>query len=264
MQSRKSFICLASAVMALSLSVVPTSAAGSGASFTPMGQNVAVSPLVGVELVFDQVLDPGETRVVMTDLGSEATTTPCGNSVPSYAALPVGSSTFPLYDITTDALFTDSVEVIIDHPDGNSRMLHAACPPDGNGFQPITTLAVPGDPRGRIPKFSEFLIISDLRPTDEILAVQLDRWREALAMGSPGVMVLDDNTLFILRSFGRDVFRALRENDKLRAKEILQDMIIFVRQESGVSIPNRDGLPGGNLAGELLSLGATIKFTLDI
>ena len=98
MRSRNSLIWLASAVLALGLSTVPSAAAGSGASNTPIGLNVVVSPLVGVEIVFDNVLDPGLTTVVMTDLGPEAFTTPCGNAAPSFwnapiVQLPPGRST---------------------------------------------------------------------------------------------------------------------------------------------------------------------------
>jgi len=228
---------------------------------TPAGTNVQINPLPELTIIFDRVLDPGQTDVTKTELEPGDRMTPCGNTIPAFVSVPTGVNHFIVYRISTLALFTDTVEVILDNFDESDRLFHAACPPDAAGFQNVTTLAIPGDPRTRIPNFSEIVVGVDSRSIQDVITAQINVLKEILGVGSPVSMALDDQTLFDLRNFGRDLVRARMNEDYPLAYEILGSMINYVRAHSGETIPNRVGLPGGNAAGQIISIDAALKFS---
>lgn len=261
MRSTTRMIPKALTVLALALGAFSTLPVYAVSVETPAGTNVQINPFEELTIIFDRVLDPAPTEVVKTELEPGDRTTPCGNTIPAFVGLPTGFDHFVVYRIDTMALFTDSVEVILDNFDEADRLFHAACPPDADGFLNVTTLAIPGDPRARIPNFSEFVVGIDTRPIQQVITAQMDVFKEILGVGSPASLAMDDMTLFVLRNYGRDVVRARMDENYPLAYEILGEMINYVRAHSGETIPNRAGLPGGNAAGELISIGAALKFS---
>ena len=263
MRSRYSLFTMVFAALLLVLGAVPAAPAFAVSVDTPAGQNVQIDPFEELSIIFDNVLDPADTTVIRTHLEPGDRTTPCGNTIPGTIGLP-GGDHFIVYNITTLALFTDSVEVIVDQFEDTARLFHAACPPNEDGFQNVTTLAIPGDPRARIPEFSEFVVGIDGMSANDILTAQLGVLRSILDVGSPAALAMDDETLMILRGYAREVFRARNQENLPRAYEILGDLINFVRAHSGTSVPNQASQPGGNAAGQLISIAASLKFTVKL
>jgi hypothetical protein len=184
--------------------------------------------------------------------------------IPSYLAPPSGGGGFVVTLIDTSAGITDSIEVIQDHPDGQSRLFKASCPPDPIGFFDVTTLAIPGDPRGRVIRFSEFLVARDQRLTGEVIVIKLARLRDMVSPDSPAELYVDPLVLAALRESIDRVTEFIYSDNEPAAIEELQDLKAFVRVESGTTIPNSDSEPGGNIAGGLVAQSATLIFSLSL
>ncbi len=232
---------------------------------TPAGRNVTVFPLPGVSVTFDNVFQAGFTTGAPTLLPPGERLTPCGNVIPEIAALPAGALQFEVILLETTALYTDTIEVAVDYPDEESRLFHAPCPPvAGEGFRDVTTLATPDDPRGRVPRFSEFVVVTDTRAGSRVVEIKLSRLWDSLDDDSDAAIWVDPTTLGSLRSsFARAADFLAADQDEAAIQE-LQDFKAFVRQSSGTAIPNDPGGPGGNIAGDLVSLAATLIFSISV
>jgi len=232
---------------------------------TPVGQNVTVTPIPGVVVTYDSVVEAGFTSAERTFLDPGETTTPCGNVIPAFAAPPAGDDHFTVIQIETTAGTTDSIEIDLAHPDGNSRGFHAACPPHADGgFVDVTVLAVPGDPRMHIPQFSEFAIVTDTRPNSDVIRFKLNSLTIMLGPGSPSEQFIEPATLQTLRTFLNNASFHIGVGDNPRAIEELRGLIAAVRAGSGTTIPNSASSPGGNIAGGLVSLADTLIFSLSL
>lgn len=231
---------------------------------TPVGTNVVVNLLPGLTAIFDQVVVAGFTTAQQDEiLDPEASLTPCENEIPGFIQ-PPAVGPYLVTVIETTAGTTDTIEIIQDHPDGDSRLFHAPCPPDGTPFMDVTTLAVPGDPRGRVIDFSEFVVGRDARPNSDVVEIKLQRLEAIVAPGSPAEMWVDPDTLAVIRDLIHQVRIQVTEQFPLRAIDLLNDLKAFVRQESGVTIPNSKSDPGGNIAGALVADAATLAFSLSL
>jgi hypothetical protein len=224
-----------------------------------------VSPLSNVQITFDNVVQSGITSADLGVLDPGERTTPCGNVIPSYAQPPGTDDHFEVYRIETTALHTDSILVQIDHPADDTRLLRAKCwPGERFEFKDTTTLAIPGDPRGRIPKFSEFVVVRDTRNPELVTGVKLADLRAILDTGSPAAMNMDDEFLRPLRDAARAIFGAVAAVDCEAALSEIASLKGFVRENSGEGIPNTDTSPAGNVAGQLLSVASTLQFTVSL
>jgi hypothetical protein len=244
----------------------PAGLAVQGSAPTPVGTNVTVQLIPGLSVVFDRVVAAGFTTADQGELsGPDQDVTPCGNLLPSYIRPPeVGP--FLVTHIQTTALFTDTVEVIQDHPDGQARLFKAACPPDGAGFIEQTTLAIPGDPRGRIKEFSEFVVGRDARSNTSVVAEKLAILQGLTGPDSEAATLIDPEILSVISRSINVIRVQIQEEFPDRAIDELNELIAFVRQLSGEGIPNIAGGPDGgsvNVAGGLVSVGATLKFSLS-
>ena len=231
---------------------------------TPVGRNVTVTPIPGVTVTYDNVTEAGFTSGVRTNQSVETRVTPCGNVIPGFALPPAGDDFFSVVNLDTTAGYTDSILVELMHPDGSSRGFHAACPPDAFGFEDFTVLAVPGDPRTRVPQFSEFVVVTDTRPNAEVIAYKLGRLQGTVGPDSPAASHIDETTLQTLRWYVSQAAYSIAEGNHAGAIEHLQALKAFVRQNSGATIPNSESSPGGNIAGQIESLAATLIFSLSI
>jgi hypothetical protein len=243
----------------------PAGVATHGIVPTPTGQNVTVSPIPEVVLTYDNVVVSGFTSASRFVLPPGQAITPCGNVIPEFAALPAGDTGFQVFLIDTTAGFTDTIFGELFHADGNTRAFHAPCPPEMDAeFEDVTVAAMPGDPRTNIPRFSEFLIATDTRPNSVVIQEKLQRLVDAVADGTPGANALDDMTIQTIRTSLRLVSDLIAQGDEAGAIQELQNLKAFVRAGSGTTIPNMEGVRGGNLAGTLISGILTLIFSLGL
>ncbi len=232
---------------------------------TPVGRNVVVSPLPGVVVTFDNVILEGITSAELTILPPGDRDTPCGNRIPDYAEPPGPDDHFEVYLIESTAMHTDSIEVQIEHPAFDTRLIRAACfPPEIFPFRGITTLAIPGDPRGRVPRFSEFVVIHDTRPVGDVVDAKLAALVAILTDDSPMILCLDDWMLVDLREIVLFIMGSLAEEDYGNAALGLHQLKNTVIEWSGTRIPNLPDGPCGNVAGEMTSEASTLLFTVAI
>jgi uncharacterized membrane protein len=123
---------------------------------------------------------------------------------------------------------------------------------------------VPGDPRTRIPTFSEFVIGTDLRPNADVIQLKRDALNGTLAPGTPAAMSIGDATLQTLRTMIRNASDLITLGEFGAAIDQLQGLKTFVKANSGTNIPNSESARGGNVAGALFSQAATLIFSLSL
>lgn len=249
----------------LSVPSMPVAAAITDACVpTPVGQNVVVSPAVGVNVIFDNVVQAGLTCLETTALGAGVTTTPNGNTIPSFARKLHEDAGFVVYDLTTTALHTDSIapEFFSHNPD--ARVLHAHG--SGQVMEDVTVLVTPDDPRTRVPDLSEFVVYLDTRPSLDVLLLKLDRLDGFVTEGIVGVGpdLLDTIQSAVQQAAGF-IGAGGPDSDPAQATATLVGLKQIVRQSSGEGIPNAPGPDNeGNVSGILLSLADTLIFHLSL
>jgi hypothetical protein len=232
---------------------------------TGTGKGTTVQLLDGVKLIFDNVTTSGNTTATRTDLAPGVRLSPCGTPIPTYLTPPAGDNHFAIFRIETTAGFTDAISINLSHPDTNSRVFRAACPPPRDaGWEDVTTIPVPGDPRGRVPGFSEFVIVTDTRPTSTLINNKLNALIGLVGPGSKAAQFVDPTTLATLQSMVSAVASAIAANDKPSAIVGLQNFNQFVVANSGTTIPNSLSSPGGNIAGTLEAKASTLIFSLSL
>lgn len=243
----------------------PAGVAVQSLSPTPVGTNVRVEPLPGLAVTFDQVVQAGFTTAERSGfISNEDRITPCGNVIPTFMTVPAGDPGFQVVHLLTTAGITDSIVVEQDHPDGESRLFHAACPPDAQGFTDVTTLAIPGDPRGWVPQFSEFVVARDARLTGDVIGIKLGRLQADVSSDSAADTYVDPNVLSVLRDSVAQITTLVTGDNEADAISQLQDFEAYVRQQSGTGIPNSASSMGGNIAGILESHAETLIFSLSL
>lgn len=253
------------AAIALTAALALTGAAFAqitGSEFTPVGQGILVSPIPNVEVLFDDVLVEGFTSAEATTLPVGDRTTPCGNIIAADFDPPAGDPSFVVYRIETTALIANTALVSVFHPDSNSSLIYAPCePPEVNPFLDLTAEQVPGDPRARVPRFSEFVVVTDLRPADVVANLKIDLLKSLLRTGSYAEKVIDKDTLDLLRGVA---IRATTAVEECRVGEAVDDLDFFkvaVRHYAPNPIPNVAANGSVNLAGNLIAVAATLRFS---
>jgi Family of unknown function (DUF6689) len=135
----------------------------------------------------------------------------------------------------------------------------------GGPFADITTFIGAGSYRagGTRPGFSEFLIVSDLRPLSAVIAGKFSRLRAVLEDGEadidPAVYeLLDDQLAAAEGAYGQAAV--------LTAIHDLEDFMATVQAHGGGEIPNVWRAPRDlvNVAGELRAAAGTLKFSLSL
>jgi hypothetical protein len=245
---------------------VPLAAAlTTGCSPTPVGQGVNVSLAAGISAIFDNVVTAGQTCLQTTALGPGVLTTPRGNTIPSFARKLFEDPGFVVYDITTTAVFTDTVvaEIFAQNPDARVMVAHGS----GNVLEEATVLVTPDDPRSRQPSLSEFVIYLDTRPPSQVALIKLANLQNAL--NTTFAPLINPTILSHLQDLLAQITVAVgnggADADRPLAISLLKDFKTFTRQNSGEGIPNRAGADGGgNAAGGLISLADTLVFQLTL
>lgn len=147
----------------------------------------------------------------------------------------------------------------------------AGCPlrlfsaPLGGPFTDITTNMGAGSyrARGTTGGFSEFLIVSDLRPVDQVITAKLDRLEQ----------LLDDYTASMPGSVYDDLETRLADIRADHAQGATSDAIqevdgflAAVQQQAGTTMPNvwRSARDVQNVAGYLRAAAMTLRFSLAL
>jgi len=263
MSLRRTIPLTACFLLLLSAAGSPAPAGIDGGGNTPVGKQVTVPFLDGYKLVYTNVVSGGNTTIIRTDLAPGATVSPCGTTFPTYLTPPAGENHIAVFRIETTAEFTDTVDLNWVHPDTNGRVFRAACPPPRDaGWEDMTTLPVPGDPRGRTPLFSEFILVDDLRSASTVVNNKFNALKGMVGPGSLAATFVDPTTLAMLQGMINATGQAISSGNKQMAILDLQNFNQFVLANSGVTIPNKASSPGGNIAGQLVAKASTLIFSL--
>jgi len=232
---------------------------------TPVGKDVTVTPIPGVKLIFTDVIQAGNTTATRTDLTPENRMSPCGTFIPTFLQPPAGDNHFTVYRVETTAGFTDSTDLNLIHPDTNAHVFKAVCPPPRDpGWEDVTILPVPGDPRSRVPSFSEFIIVTDPRPVSILINNKFGALSWMVNSAGDFAPFIDPATLSSLQSQVSAVGQAISSGNKPAAIALLQNFNMFVQAASGAQIPNNANAPGGNITGKLLSKASSLIFSLSL
>jgi len=249
----------------LSGATVPLAAAiTSGCVPTPLGQHVTVSPAAGVNVIFDNVIQAGQTCLQTTSMGAGVTLSPHGNVIPAFAKKLFEDPGFVVYDVTTTARFTDTIAEEFFSPNANAHLLVAH---GSNGvFSDNTVLVTPNDPRGRTGQLSEFVIYLDTRPNRDVVLLKLADLQGAIGSFGP---LINPTLLSQIQSLVNQLPGLIgnggADADRPGATNVLKDLKSFIRLNSGEGIPNRSGPDAPpNVAGTLISLADTLIFQLSL
>lgn len=170
---------------------------------------------------------------------------------------PIGGLTFS--GITTLEIHTLNLHYTTGCP---LRLFSA---PLGGPFRDITTSMGAGSyrARGSSGGFSEFLIVSDLRPVDQVITDKLDRLEQML----DGYTALVPGTLYDdLEERLEDIRTAHAQGDTEEAIQEVDGFLAAVQQNAGTTIPNvwRAARDLQNVAGYLRAGAMTLRFSLAL
>lgn len=136
---------------------------------------------------------------------------------------------------------------------------------DGGEFYDITYTMGMGSYRvgGSKGKFSEFLIVTDLRPANAVIDGKFDRLQDVLDDNATSV---EASVLSLLQSSLDTAWSWYSAGDVLSAKSEINDFIALVEANSGSAIPStwRSSRDLVNIAGELREVAATLRFSLSL
>lgn len=247
-----------SSSISLAVSLIP------GCVPTPVGQNVNVSLAPGVNVVFDNVVSAGQTCLVTTSLGPGVLTSPNNNTIPSFALKLWEDPGFVVYDVTTTALFTDTISEEFFSPNPDARLLVAHG--SGGDFNDNTVLVTQTDPRGRTGQLSEFVLYLDTRPNLDVILLKLADLQNVVNTFGP---IINPSLVPQIQTLVSEVTTAIgsggSDADRPGAIELLKALKTLIRENSGEGIPNRPGPDGGgNAAGTLVSFADTLIFQLSL
>lgn len=156
-------------------------------------------------------------------------------------------------------IHTENLEYVTGTP---LRLFAAAT---GGTFSDITESVSSGSYRARGSRgsFSEFVIVTDLRTTADVVETKLDAVDAAIARYTSA---LPAGTAAELASLAAAVRAGVAAGDRDGALVDLDDWLEFVESEAGVGIANhwRALRDGTNIAGELLALGRTLRFSVAL
>lgn len=236
----------------------PTAVAAVGFTPSPPGGSVPVTPVAGVELLFEEITNGGYTSGTMTQSASRVS--PEGNTLPEYAGAPDGREGFAYVSLATTAVYENLVQVDVLLPGSRLFFAHGT----GQVFRDVTVEGSLEDARGVISRFSEVVVVDDTR---SLSAVIDDKFARLFAILSPNAAArrasverakkaLRLHALLAERLYGSGLTEA--------AIDELSELNDDARAFAGVAIPNSSASPGGNLAGEILSRSKTLMFSLSL
>jgi hypothetical protein len=232
----------------------PRAVAAAGFTPTPPGENVSTHPGEGVDIIFEEVVQGGFTTAGAVP--STERVSPGGNFLPDYVEAPGQSGEFLYFDIGTESIYSRLIQVEI-WMEG-TRMFFAHGTQDT--FRDVTIDGPIEDARGTIGRFSEVVLVEDMRPLSTVAEYKFQRLISKVEeLASVGTAACPKNELKNLR---RVVRGAKQKYDRGRFDEtlaILADVNMTIRSLAGWCIP--DTYPD-NHAGETLALSKTLMFSI--
>jgi hypothetical protein len=238
----------------------PTALAAIGFTPTPLGTGVRVNPAEVVQLQVEEVVDGGFSTASLTR--SSSRTSPRGNTLPPYAALPSGETQFTYIGLSSTASHENLIQADALLP--GTRLFACASNDSARGtFHDVTIEGSIEDARGVIPRFDELVLVVDNRPAEGAADSKFGRLFEVLVPGEtdPPELLAAKAELDV---YADQAFAYYESYLYEWAISELSAMNAVVRAYAGGVIPNSPADPEGNVAGEMLSRSKTLMFTLGL
>lgn len=203
------------------------------------------------------LLDATEIAAVNARMPTSSVALP--TAYPVMLTLEPGTSSGLEFDgVVEIEVYTNDLTYVL----GSTLRLFAA--PLSGDFEDITHTISSGSYRVRGSKgeFSEFVIVNDLRSTDTVIDVKIDRLRGTLEAHETDIT---STTVYsTLEGYLDDVETEYDADDYTDAIDALDDFIDTVETNSGASIPDtwRAARDLDNVAGKLRSIAQTLRFSL--
>ena len=235
--------------------VTPRAVVAAGFTPTPAGENVPTSPAEDVDIFFEQIVQGGFTSAAV--LPSTERVSPGGNYLPEYVEPPGEGDQFLFFDIGTESVYSLLIQVEI-WMEG-TRMFFAHGTQDT--FRDVTIEGPIDDARGTIGRFSEIVLVEDMRPLSTVAEYKFRRLLKRVK--THDYVGTDECPDGGLKSYRKAVRTAKREYDKgnlTTALEMLGQLNMTIRDNAGWCTP--DTYPD-NVAGELLALSKTLMFSIE-
>lgn len=236
----------------------PRAVAAVGFTPSPPGGNVPVTPVQGVELLFEEITTGGYTSATTAETMSRVS--PGGNTLPEYASSPDGREGFTYVSLATTAVHENLVQVDVLLPGSRLFFAHGS----GETFRDVTVEGTIEDARGVISRFSEVVVVDDTRPLAAVIDDKFARLLEILSPNLAARRAAVESAKKVLRQHAVLAQRLYVSGLTEAAIDELADLNDDARLFAGVAIPNSSASPGGNLAGEILSRSKTLMFSLGL
>lgn len=233
----------------------PRAVVTAGFTPTPPGENVPTNPAEALEIIFEEIVRGGYTTA--TSAPSTERVSPGGNFLPDYVEPPGGSGEFLYFDIDTESIYSRLIQVEV-WMEG-TRMFYAHGTKDT--FRDVTIDGPIDDARGTIGRFSEIVLVEDLRPLPTVVAYKFKRLLAKVKKPtSPGTDACKDGGLKLYRGIVRTAMRDYNRGRLEEALLTLGNLNMTIRENAGWCTP--DTYPN-NLAGEILALSKTLMFSIE-
>ena len=261
-----SLLCLAAALPAAGEGIASWSVSGSSINLTVslpggLGADVSLSfeDVTGLSLanlgISAQVVNPSDLSLLARLQGATVPFRPPG--APAHRASGVRRACLPGHHDAGDPYPQPQLR-----PGSPLRIFSA---PLGGPFKDITVAMGPGSyrARGSTGGFSEFLIVADLRPVDQVITAKLNRLEQMLddyAALTPGSLYDD------LEERLEDVRADYARGATAEAIQGVDGFLAVVQQHAGTDIPNlwRSARDVQNVAGYLRAGAMTLRFSLAL
>jgi len=238
----------------------PSALVALGFTPTPPGAGVQVNPAEHVELRLESVAEGGYSSAVLTESASR--TSPQGNTLPFYAALPDGETVFTYVGLSSTATHENLIQADALMP--GTRLFACASSGSSRGmFRDVTVEGSIEDARGVISRFDEFVLVVDNRPAGDVADNKFGMLDEILVPGADDPQELQAAKAE-LEVYADQAFAYYGSYLYAWAIDELSAMNAVIRGYAGSVIPNSPAHPLGNLAGEMLSRSKTLMFTLGL
>ncbi len=235
--------------------VTPRAVVAAGFTPTPPGQNVPTSPAEDVDIIFEEILQGGYTTA--TAAVSTERVSPGGNFLPDYVDPPGERGEFIYFDVDTESIYSRLIQVEI-WMEG-ARMFYAHGTQDT--FRDVTIEGPIEDARGTIGRFSEVVLVEDMRPLQVVAEYKFQRLLTGVTTPMPiGSQFCPDGGLTRFRRYAGQAKELYDDGRVDEAHRILERLNLTVRSLAGWCTP--DTYPN-NVAGEILALSKTLMFSLE-
>jgi hypothetical protein len=135
----------------------------------------------------------------------------------------------------------------------------------GGQFRDITMTTGAGSyrARGTTGKFSQFIIVADLRPTQSVMNA---KWRDLQDELIEAMPVIQPSVYTVLNGKLEEIAREVNSRQYLPASQKLNEFIQLIEASSGDDIPNvwRSSRDVNNVAGELMAQANSLRYTLHL